>query len=96
MTSWVQNQNRSSFKGVLELWLNVLVMLACLALVGGIAYTRDKNLWSGMEQFTTHNCVGLEYSLPFLHRWRGLLQAPPGRCKSPRRTGHGCAASAGK
>jgi len=40
MTSWVQNQNRSSFKGVLELWLNVLVMLACLALVGGIAYTR--------------------------------------------------------
>jgi len=51
MTSWVQNQNRSSFRGALERGLNVLVMLACLALVGGVAYTHfrpSRNLQSSL------------------------------------------------
>jgi hypothetical protein len=38
MTSSEQNQNWGSFMRRLESGLNVLLMLACLALVGGIAY----------------------------------------------------------
>jgi|SRR5579859_1580759 len=39
MTSWEQNQNHSSFMRRLESGLNALLMLACLALIGAIAYT---------------------------------------------------------
>jgi hypothetical protein len=38
MTSWGQNQNRSSFRRGVETGLNALIMLACLALVVGVVY----------------------------------------------------------
>jgi hypothetical protein len=51
MAPWEQNQNRGSLRRTLESGLNVLLMLACLALVGGIAYTHfwpSRNLQSSI------------------------------------------------
>ena len=51
MTSSVQNQKHSSLRRTLESGLNVLLMLACLVLVGGIAYTHfwpSRNVQSGV------------------------------------------------
>src|SRR5271155_680788 len=44
MTSWGQNQNRSGLRRGLETGLNALIMLACLALVGGVTYTHLRGL----------------------------------------------------
>ncbi len=68
MAPWEPNKDGGSFRRTLESGLNVLLMLGCLALVGGIAYTHFwpsrslQSSFAGPPRGTKITIPGVEWS----------------------------------